>query len=227
MPFIREFQEFFTTKCLVEFTGLETDLPLLSKWMSPPVEWHLRVIEGLAAKLSRVFFSHRRLLSKHTASFFFSLNDGMLMCLRFTRWVWWQGLGISIDTSKAFMGRMMVSWREATKIQDGVRTRLPAAQVAVPHPLQLRWSFSIQMWSSLGHMLWGGIWWHPLPHRASVKHAPLGHGTNFPSDLKYKLCAQCHGQISRPFHPVPSLKVESPPSSYEDNIKNENSKLRI
>lgn len=29
------------------------------------------------------------------------------------------------------------------------------------------------------------------------------------------------------FQPVPSLKAELPPSSYKDNIKNENSKLRI
>lgn len=29
------------------------------------------------------------------------------------------------------------------------------------------------------------------------------------------------------FQPVPSLKEELPPSSYKDNIKNENSKLRI
>lgn len=85
--------------------------------MSPPVERHWRVIEGLAAVLSRVFSSPTwgRLLSKHTASFFFWVMEG-LMCLRFTRWAWWQRLGISIGASQAFMGRVIIAWRGATKI---------------------------------------------------------------------------------------------------------------
>lgn len=79
------------------------------------MEWHLRVVGGLAAELSRVFSSHMREAVKQTHSIIF-LNDGRLMCLRFTRQVRRRGLGISIGASQAFMGRRTVSQRGATKI---------------------------------------------------------------------------------------------------------------
>lgn len=40
--------------------------------------WHLRVVGGLAAKLSRVFSSHAREAVKQTHSIIF-LNDGRLI----------------------------------------------------------------------------------------------------------------------------------------------------
>lgn len=162
------------------------------------MEWHLRVIGGLAAKLSRVFSSHMREVVKQTHSIIF-MNDGRLMCLQFTRWFWWQRFGISIGASQAFMGRMIVLQRGATKILGWGEDPPPSSPGGWCLVLS-RWDGASASWRGLQDACCGvgydGIPCHtePLPSMLLWDMEQISYLT-----LNTNFVSKSHGQTSRPF----------------------------
>lgn len=167
------------------------------------MERHLRVIGGLAAKMSRIFSSHMRGTVKQTHSIIF-LNDGRLMCLRFTRWAWWQWLGISSGASQAFMGRRIVSRRGATKILGwdvNLPPRSPGGDASsCPVGMELQHPDVV---SRMHAVAWDMM--ASLAIQSLCQSAPLGHRMNYPSDLKYKLCPNVMVRHLDPFFSACSL----------------------
>lgn len=97
-------------------TELEEYLPLQSKWMSPPAEWHSRVTAGVGSKAEQgsSLPSGKRVLRKRVMSFLWRKVDWRVCW--FTRWVWWYWLALLILPSWAFTRRTVASWGGARKV---------------------------------------------------------------------------------------------------------------